>query len=121
MLSFAMILTREMIAARSWLGGEANSRSSAVDAIAHDEAVLQRLDMDVGGAALDRARDELIDQADDRHFAGEIAQPVDILEQILVGADFLASSATCACGVLLRSRKAAHKQHRNPTAARSAA
>ncbi len=43
--------------------------------------------MDVGGAALDRAGDELIDEADDRHLARQIAQPVDILEQLVVGAD----------------------------------
>jgi len=35
----------------------------------------------------------LIDEADDRHLAGEIAQPVDLLEQILV-----AAAAGCSNG-----------------------
>ena len=38
----------------------------AVDAEAHDEPVLVRLDVDVGGVFLDRLRQHRIDQADDR-------------------------------------------------------
>ena len=79
MLSFAMILMRETIG-----GAQARRRrralaQHAVDAVAHREAVLERLDMDVGGAALDGARDQQVDEPDDRRLAGEVAQPVDVL------------------------------------------
>ena len=55
MLSRAMILMREMIAARSCAGGGLDVAQHAVDAVAHAQALLERLDVDVGGALLDRA------------------------------------------------------------------
>ena len=50
----------------------------AVDAVADVQPVLGRFDVDVGCARLDGSRDDLVDQADDRRFAGEVAQPLDI-------------------------------------------
>ncbi len=50
----------------------------AVDAVAHAKIALAGLDMDVGGARLDRAADEMIHQPDDRGIAGTVADAVGI-------------------------------------------
>ncbi len=51
----------------------------AVDAVAHLQAILERLDVDIRRALLDRALDDEIDEADDRRFGGEIAQMLDVV------------------------------------------
>jgi molybdate transport system substrate-binding protein len=52
----------------------------AVEPDAHAQAVVARLHMNVGGLHLGRARDQLVDETDDRRFAGQILQgaPVDV-------------------------------------------
>ena len=46
----------------------------AVDAIAHRQPILERLDVDVGGAHVERVGDEEADEADDRRFGGQVLQ-----------------------------------------------
>ncbi len=58
-----------------------------VDAIAHMQAVVERLEMDVRSAQVGDAADEHVDQADDRRLAGQVAQ---VLDEI-----------ACRCGVRL--------------------
>ena len=70
--------------ARDHRGGQVGGRrfgflEHAVDAVAHLQAVLERFDVDVGGAHLDRALDDQVDQADDRRFGGEVAQVLDVV------------------------------------------
>ena len=54
----------------------------AVDAEAHDQAVLERLDVDVGGVLLDRLGEHGVDQADDRRIVVAVEQ-VGLLGQFL--------------------------------------
>ena len=51
----------------------------AVIAVADAHPVFERLDMNVGGHALDRLGDDLVDQADDRRFARHVLQPLGII------------------------------------------
>ncbi len=51
----------------------------AVIAVAHPHPILERLDMHVRGLGFDGAGNQLIDQADDRGFAGEVLEPRDVL------------------------------------------
>src|SRR6266849_1716920 len=51
----------------------------AVDPVANDEAVVEGFDMDVGRTAFDAARDQEIDETDDRGLARQVAQTVDVL------------------------------------------
>src|SRR5262249_11643754 len=51
---------------------------SAVDPVAHGVAMLEGLDVDVGSALLGGIVQELIDQANNRRFAREIAQAIDV-------------------------------------------
>ena len=51
----------------------------AIHAQPHFQAILERLDVDVGCARFDRALDDQIDQTDHRRFGGEIAQMFDIV------------------------------------------
>ena len=79
MSSLAMILMR-----RDDGGGEPRRRAlrlvqHAVIAVAHAQAILEGLDMDIGGAGLDGAGDELVDEADHRRLAGEVFQPLGVL------------------------------------------
>ena len=46
----------------------------AIDAEAHDQAVLERLDVDVRGVFLDRLREHGVDQADDRRVVVAVEQ-----------------------------------------------
>ena len=78
MLSFAMILMREMIAAAQPRRRRFDLAQHAVDAVADAQLGLGRLEVDVGGAHLDRPRDHRVDQADDRRLAGQVAQPFEI-------------------------------------------
>ena len=50
----------------------------AVDAIADGEAVLERLDMDVGRAHLERVGDDEAHEPDHRRFGGEVLQLLDV-------------------------------------------
>ena len=66
-------------------GGQVDRRAlafgeHAVDAVAHLQAVLERLDVDVGRAQLDRALDHQVHQPDHRRFRGEVAQVLDVVE-----------------------------------------
>src|SRR5690606_26123404 len=69
-------------------GGEVLRRAfaflqHAVDAIAHLQPVLERFDVDVGGAQLDRALDDQVHQPDHRRLRGEVAQVLDVVEVLL--------------------------------------
>ena len=55
----------------------------AVDAHAHDEAGAKRLDVNVAGAQLDRALQQVVERAHHRRAAGEIAQALDIVVGLL--------------------------------------
>src|SRR5215471_15954915 len=63
MFSFAMILMRDTIAA--WRR-RLDVVENAVDPVADLQLVLERLDVDVRGALLDRPADEQVHEADDR-------------------------------------------------------
>ena len=56
----------------------------AVDAVAHAQPRFGGFEMDVGGAHLDRAGDQAVDQPDDRRLAGEILQPIEIGVAVVV-------------------------------------
>ena len=79
MSSRAMILMREMIAARQPRRRALRLVQHAVIAVADAQPVLERLDMDVGRLRLDRAGDDAVDQADHRRLAGEVLQPLGIV------------------------------------------
>ena len=66
MSSFAMTLMRDTTAFAIAFCGAQHFAQHAVDAEAHDETVLVRLDVDVRRAFLDRFGQERVDQADDR-------------------------------------------------------
>ena len=51
---------------------------NAVDAVAHLELIFEGLDVNVRGAAFERAHEHLVDQANDRHFRGHVAQMRDV-------------------------------------------
>ena len=75
---------RENLQARRDAGGEALRHAvrdvqHAVDAVAHDQLVLLRLDVDVGRAVLGRLEDHRVDEADERG----IRDPVVGLEVVL--------------------------------------
>ena len=54
-----------------------------VDPHAHHKAGAKRLDMDVAGAKLDRALEQIVERAHHRRTAGEIAQAFDIVVGLL--------------------------------------
>ena len=56
----------------------------AVDAVPDAQRVLERLDVDVGGARADRVLDEQVDEAHDGRLEGHVAQVVHVL--VAVGA-----------------------------------
>ncbi len=56
----------------------------AVDAVAHDEPVLERLDVDVGGTRFQRAREDQVDEADHRRLGGEVLQVLDVAPVLLL-------------------------------------
>jgi hypothetical protein len=56
----------------------------AVDAVAHVQAVVEGLQVDVGGAQLDHAPDQAVDQADHRRLAGQVAQVLDEVARALL-------------------------------------
>ena len=59
----------------------------AVDAVAHDEPVLERLDVDVGGARLERVGDEQVHEPDHRRLGREVLQLLHVgVERELVDA-----------------------------------
>ena len=55
----------------------------AIDAHAHHEAGAERFDVDVGGAQLDRALQQIVERAHHRRAAGEIAQALDVVVGLL--------------------------------------
>ncbi len=61
----------------------------AIDPVAHLQPVLERFDVNVGGARLDRPLDDQIDQPDHRRFRGQITQVLDV---ILVTRAFFANA-----------------------------
>jgi hypothetical protein len=56
----------------------------AVDAEAHDEAVLEGLDVDVGGPRLQRVRDEQVHQPHHGRLGGEVLQVLDVAQVLLL-------------------------------------
>ena len=50
----------------------------AVDAVAHLELILEGLDVNVGGAAFERAHEHLVDKPDNRHLGRHVAQVGDV-------------------------------------------
>jgi len=72
----------------------------AVDTVTHLEPVLERLDVNIGGARLDRALEDQVDQANDRGLGSQVAQVLDVF---LVLAAFTAQ----AFGNLAHGRLAA--------------
>ena len=85
-----MILMREITARAQPRRRRFHRAQHAVDAIAHAELVLHRLDVNVRGARFHRLGDQQIDEADDGRFAGYIFQPIHV-----VGA--LSSTCSCDC------------------------
>ena len=56
----------------------------AVDAVAHDQAILERLDMDVGRARLECLGEQQVHEANDRGLGGEVLQVCDVAEVLLL-------------------------------------
>ena len=50
-----------------------------VDPVAHEQRIDRRLDVDVGRARVDGARDDAVDEADDRRLAGAVPQPLQVM------------------------------------------
>jgi hypothetical protein len=80
-----MILTRVVNAARDVVGDGPLLLKETVDTVADRDRVAPGLDMHVGGATLDRTRDDLIDQPNDRRLVGNVAQPLDIVFGAVAG------------------------------------
>src|SRR6218665_1524069 len=53
-----------------------------VDAVAHMQAIVERLQVDVGSAQIDDPANDGVDQADDRRLAGQIFQMLDEIAAI---------------------------------------
>jgi hypothetical protein len=84
MSSEAMIFTREITAAERRRGGDSTFVQHAVDAVAHDQPVLEWLDVDVGGARLQRLREDEVHEPDHRRLGSEVLQVLDIAPVLLV-------------------------------------
>src|SRR5690606_5933697 len=63
---------------------------NAVHAEAYAELFLERLDVNIGRAHLERAGDKHVDEADDRRFAGHVAEMFDLGRVGFVGAELVA-------------------------------
>ena len=92
-----MILMRVVSAARKVGRHNPILLEKAVNSISDRNRVAPRLDMHVGCATLDRSRDDLVHEPDDRRFVGDIAQPLDIVFAALVADSAQQSSPTSAC------------------------
>ena len=64
-------------------GRRRHRAQQAVDAHAHHEPGAERLDVDVAGAQLDRALQQVVERAHHRRAAGEIAQALDVVVGLL--------------------------------------
>ncbi len=71
-------MTREITAAEKRRGRRLDLVQNAVDPVAHGQTVLERLDMDVGSACLERVGDDERDEADHGRLGGEILQLLDV-------------------------------------------
>ena len=58
-----------------------------VDAISHARTVFRRLYVDIRSASLRRARDQIVDRADNGSIAGEVLEPFDVglVDRLRVG------------------------------------
>ena len=84
-----MILMREITAADRRLRRRLDLVQHAVDPVANDQPVLERLDVDVRRAHFERVGDEQRHEADDRRLGCEVLQLLDVgVERELVGARF---------------------------------
>ena len=77
-----MTLMRDTTSGATRALGLQHLAQHAVDAEAHHQAVLERLDVDVGGVLLDRLGEHRVDQADDRRIVVALEQ-VRLLGQVL--------------------------------------
>ena len=73
-----MILMREITGADSRLRRRLDLVQHAVDAVADDQPVLERLDVDVGRAHLERVGDDEAHHPDDRRLGREVLQLLDV-------------------------------------------
>ena len=60
-----------------------------VDAVAHMQAIIERLQVDVGCSQVDHPADDGVDQANDGRFAGEILEVLDKITGVAVAFDRL--------------------------------
>ncbi len=65
------------------LGGTGTSWQHAVDAVADAQVVLQRLDVDVGGALLERLAEDLVDEVHHRGLLVVLVQHGDLLLHVI--------------------------------------
>ena len=77
-----MTLMRETTSGATRALGLQHFAQHAVDAEAHHQAILERLDVDVGGVLAHRLREQRVDQADDRRIVLALEQ-VGLLGQVL--------------------------------------
>ena len=68
---------------RRHAGRRRHRAQQAVDAHAHHEPGAERLDVNVAGAQLDRALEQIVERAHHRRAAGEIAQAFDVVVGLL--------------------------------------
>ena len=79
MFSSAMILMREVRAACRRRGGALLVVEQPVDGVPHAQAVLEGLDVDVGGVGGQRPVDQEVDEAHDGSLEGHVPEVVDVL------------------------------------------
>ena len=79
-----MIFTREMIDGMNCRGARLRLVQLAVDAVADDDLLLARLDVDIAGALLDRVEQQRVDPADDRRLVGDVEDVDQLLAAALV-------------------------------------
>ena len=79
MVSSAMILMREVRAACRRRGGALLVVEQPVDGVPHAQAVLEGLDVDVGGVGGQRPVDQEVDEAHDGSLEGHVPEVVDVL------------------------------------------
>ena len=95
--------------------GRRHRAQQAVDAHPHHEAGAKRLDVNVAGAKLDRALEQIVERAHHRRAAGKIAQALDIVVGLLARSSraFVRVGAVRLGALVEQRRDVLERRHRD--------